>query len=85
MWRNHLLVKEGKLVNGQVMIAKTSLEGEDNDFYLNLQYAFTSPMTGRLTTGTAKQPREDLKHKNLPASGMPLAFLYRNDEHHRPL
>jgi hypothetical protein len=84
-WRNRLLAKEGKLVNGQVMTSKSSLEGEDNDFYLKLEYAFTSPETGKLTTGTAKEKREDLKGKELPAPGMPLAVLYRNDQHHKPL
>jgi Protein of unknown function (DUF3592) len=83
--RDNLLAKEGQLIPGEIMTSRSLIEGEDNDFYLKVEYAFRAPVDGRLITGHSKTQRNDLRNGTLPGPGSPLAILYRNDTHHKPL
>jgi hypothetical protein len=86
LWRDirdsERLVKQGRLIRGEVVSARIEYGGEDENitsyFTLYLDYRLRTP-AGRELTGQKSQLYMRVSPDKMPQSGVPLAALYLND------
>lgn len=84
-WRSattSLYERRGIVIQGQIVEAK----GEEitGQYYVRLRYKFKTPGDKELT-GQARMWRDDLRGKELPRPGSPVAVLYARDRMYRLL
>jgi hypothetical protein len=84
-WRRYSLRNTGQLIDGEVVKASGEIRPgpQGNDFVITVMYQFSSPRNDKAIKGTIAQVRNDLVEAPLPASGTPVAVLYRNDRNYR--
>ncbi len=79
--RHGRLMREGRLIPGEVTIASARTDSDD-DYIVTVEYAFRAPDDGTLIIGKQSGTRNDLKRERLPRQGAPVAVMYRNKNHY---
>ena len=81
---NKKLAKSGRVTFGQIT-ALTSNYDSDNDYHIEIKYAFESPVSGNLIRDKYKFQDNSRKGQRLPGAGISVAILFSSDKTYRLL